>query len=107
MRRKETMSACRGATLPASATVEAAGIMSVVLLTVMVLMNQAFRLRAETVGNFVLHETVERERHLVEHSDKTTISRYAEGSGWGLEITASVFRPENSLRMWSLAEDME
>ncbi len=107
MREKKRVPACGGAALPASATVEAAGIMSVVLLTVMVLMNQAFRLRAETVGNFVLHETVERERHLVEHSDKTTISRYAKGSGWSLEITASVFRPEDSLRMWSLVEDIE
>ena len=89
----------------ASYTVEAAGVMAVVLLTIMILMNQAFRLRAETVGGFSLHEAVERERHSVESIEEQEICRQASGEAWNLEITMPVFRPEDSLRMWSLAED--
>lgn len=90
--------------LPASYTVEAAGVMALVFFTIMVLMNQAFRMRAETVGGFVLHEMVERERHAVEQIQTGEITRQDAGADWKLEITAPVFRPENSLRMWSLAE---
>ena len=92
--------------LRASYTVEAAGVMAVVFFTIMILMNQAFRLHAETVGNFVLHAAVEQERHAVENRTEAEVVRQAEGRDWSLEITAPVFRPENSLRMWSLAEDL-
>lgn len=92
--------------LAAEYTVEAAGVMAVVLFTIMILINQAFRLHAETVGCFSLHEAVERERHAVDNREEAEIVRQAEGSHWDLEITAPVYRPENSLRMWSLAEDL-
>lgn len=92
--------------LRASYTVEAAGVMAVVLFTVMILVNQALSLHAETTGGFALHEEVERERHAVEQIEELDITRQAEGRQWSLEITAPVFRPENSLRMWSLAEDL-
>ncbi len=89
-----------------SFTVEAAGVMAAVLVAIMIIINLAFRLRTETVGSFRLHETVERERHLVEHIHEIFIQRNQEGNGWELEISAPVFRPENFLRMWSLAEDV-
>lgn len=94
------------AALAASYTVEAAGVMATVFFIIMILMNQAFRLHGETVGYFALHETVERERHAVENKKEAKVTRRADGNGWELEITAPVFRPENSLRMWSLAEDL-
>ena len=93
-------------TLRASITVEAAGVMAVVLFTIMVLIGQAMSWNARATGMFALHETVERERHLIEHAEESKISRQAEGNGWSLEITAPVFRPEKMLRMWSLAEDI-
>lgn len=98
---------CGRAALRASYTVEAAGVMATVFFIIMILMNQAFRLHAETVGYFALHETVERERHLVENKKESEVVKYADGTGWNLEITAPVFRPEDSLRMWSLAEDLQ
>ena len=81
--------------------------MATVFFIIMILMNQAFRLHAETVGYFALHETVERERHLVDNKKESEVVEYADGTGWNLEITAPVFRPEDSLRMWSLAEDLQ
>ena len=92
--------------LAASYTVEAAGVMAVVLFTIMILMGQALRISGETRGMFQLHEQVERVRHEPERKDDRKISIQSEGNGWNLEITAPVFRPENFLRMWSLAEDM-
>ncbi|MCD8083845.1 MAG: hypothetical protein LUE86_10145 [Clostridiales bacterium] len=100
------MGAEDGRRLRASYTVEAAGVMAAVLFTILILMNRALGFRAETVGYFGLHETVERERHLIENMEETQIERQSSGNGWSLEITAPVFRPEQSLRLWSLAEDM-
>ncbi len=91
----------------ASYTVEAAGVMAAVLFTILFLMNRALSFRAETVGYFGVHEAVERDRHLIENMEEREISRQDSGSGWSMEITTSVFRPEHSLRLWSLAEDME
>lgn len=88
----------------ASYTIEAAGVMAAVFLAVMVLLNQAFHIRSETVGNFVVHEAVERERHKIENQDELEITRQAQGMRWSIELTTPVFCPENSLRMWSLAE---
>ncbi len=86
-------------------TVEAAGVMAAVLVTLMVLMGQVMSWSARAAGNFRLHETVERERHQIEHDQENRIQRQADGSDWNLEISAPVFRPENLLRMWSLVED--
>ena len=91
--------------LSASYTVEAAGVMAVVLFTIMILMGQAFRLSGETRGLFQLHEQVERVRHEPEHKNDWKISIQSGGNGWNMEITAPVFRPERFLRMWSLMED--
>ncbi len=88
----------------ASYTIEAAGVMAAVFLAVMVLLNQAFHIRSETVGNFVVHEAVERARHKIENQDELEITRQAQGMRWSIELTTPVFCPENSLRMWSLAE---
>ena len=88
----------------ASYTVEAAGVMAVVLFAMMVLLNQAFHVHAETAGCFTVHEEVERERHKIENKDESEISRQAQGIRWSLELTASVFSPEDVIRMWSLAE---
>lgn len=89
----------------ASFTVEAAGVMAAVMFVIMILISQAFRLRAETVGKFSVHEETEKLRHLVENAEKEEIVRSREGNGWQIEIEAQVFRPENFLRKWSLAED--
>ena len=86
-------------------TVEAAGVMAAVLVTLMVLMGQAMSWSARTAGNFRLHETVERERHQIGHDQEERIQRQAGGRNWSLEISAPVFRQENLLRMWSLVED--
>ena len=91
--------------LRASMTVEAAGVMAVVLTTLLVLMGQAMNWSARAAGSFALHETVERERHQIEHAEKNQVKEHANGNNWSLEITAPVFRPEKMLRMWSLAED--
>ena len=90
--------------LRGSYTVEAAGVMAAVLFTVMVLLNQAFHVHAETVGKFAVHEEAERERHEIDSRDKGEITKYAHGMRWGLELTVPVFCPEESLRMWSLVE---
>lgn len=93
--------------LRGSFTVEAAGVMAVVLFCVMILLDQAFHVRAETVGEFRVHETVERERHLMEKIGENEISASGNGERWSLEVTAPVFRPENALRMWCLLEETE
>lgn len=93
--------------LQASYTVEAAGVMAVVFLTMMVLLNQAFHIRAETVGSFQIHEMVEKERHEIIHSDEKEITHADQGKSWSLEITSPVFRPEEMIRMWSMLEEKE
>ena len=72
--------------LQASMTVEAAGVMVVVLTTLMILMGQAMNWSARAAGNFALHETVERERHRIEHAEEEQIkSRRKETTGsWRL-----------------------
>ena len=95
----------RNRTLPGSYTVEAAGVMAVVLFTVMILLNQAFHMRAETVGIFTVHETVERDRHALEYLNEKDIIRKKSGMRWSMDLTVPVFRPEESLRLWSLMED--
>lgn len=92
-------------TLAGSYTVEAAGVMAVVLFTVLILLDQAFHVRAETVGVFVAHEAVERERHQIEYRNEKEINRKEMGMRWSLDLTVPVFRPEESLRLWSLAEE--
>lgn len=93
--------------LKASYTIEAAGVMAAIGFCMLVLLSQAFRFEAESRGGFQLHEAVERERHALENRDQKEIRKKAAGNFWDLEICAPVFRPENSLRLWSLAEDWE
>lgn len=88
-------------------TVEAAGVMTLVLVTIMVLMNQAFRIHAETAGVFALHEAAEKKRHAIESVSEKEVIMSMHRHNWNLEITAPVFRPEETLRMWSLTEDAE
>lgn len=91
--------------LRAAYTVEAAGVMATVFFTVMLIIRVAFSLNAEVVGIMKLHREVEVERHAVSNMDETEIARSDQGNGWSMNITAPVFRPEKSLRMWSLAEE--
>ncbi|MCI8363008.1 MAG: hypothetical protein HFJ41_07875, partial [Clostridia bacterium] len=88
----------RNKDISASYTVEAAGVMAIVLFSIMVLLNQSFHVRAETVGKFSVHEEVERERHAISNADNKEVTRQAQGMRWGLEVTAPIFRPEKSLR---------
>ncbi len=93
-----------GMGIRASYTVEAAGLMALIFFTIMILLNQAFHVHAETSGCFATHEAVESERHKIENQDEPEISRQVQGMRWSLDLTASVFSPEKTLRMWSLAE---
>lgn len=87
-----------------SLTVEMAGVMAIVFFTMMVLLQATFRVRAETVGEFGVHEEVERERHEIIHIEDKEISHEGRGQLWNLCVTAPVYRPEDYLRMWSFAE---
>ena len=91
--------------LRGSYTVEAAGVMAVVFFTMLVLFHQAFYMGAWTAGTFQVHQQVERERHQIVHKDERSITRGKQGQGWQADITARVFRPEESLRMWSILEE--
>lgn len=86
-------------------TVEAAGIMAVIFFTVMGLIGQGFRIQAEVSGSFSLHETVEQMRHSIAQIEEREIQLEAGGCDWNLEICAPVFRPEETLRAWSLVEE--
>lgn len=92
--------------MDAGYTVEAAGVMSAVLLTIMVLLSSAFHIHQEVLVLMRLHTSVEQARHAVSAVDEDEISMEAEGDGdsGSFVISAPVFRPENSLRMWSLLE---
>ncbi len=72
--------------LQASMTVEAAGVMVVVLTTLMILMGQAMNWSARAAGNFALHETVERERHRIEHAEEEQIKEQAKGNNWSWRL---------------------
>ena len=91
--------------LRGSYTVEAAGVMAVVFFTMLVLFHQAFYMGAWTAGTFQVHQQVERERHQIVHKDERSITRGKQGQSWQADITARVFRPEESLRMWSILEE--
>ncbi len=91
--------------LPAGYTVEAAGVMSVVLFSIMVLIGQAFRIHAETKGAFGLHTAVEHKRHEIDQIEEQEIIMETSGNGWQLEICVPVFRPEDELRAWSIVEE--
>lgn len=90
--------------LNAGYTVEAAGVMSAVLLTVMILLSSAFHIHREVLEAMNLHTAVEQARHAVSSADEKEIQMQAETGNGRLSITAPVFRPEDSLRMWSLLE---
>lgn len=91
--------------LRAAYTVEATGVMAVVFFTVMLIIRAAFSLNAEVVGIMELHREVEVERHAAGNIDEAEIARSAQGNSWSINITAPVFRPEKSLRKWSLVEE--
>lgn len=85
-------------------TVEAAGVMSAVLLTVMILLTSAFQIHKEVQTAMKLHTSVEQARHAVSSVEEREIRMQADTGSGALTISAPVFRPENSLRMWSLLE---
>lgn len=90
-----------------SYTVEAAGVFAVVFFMIMLLFHQTFYIRGETIAEFELHEEIEKERHLIANICEDEISGEKEGINWKIQITAPVFRPENSLRLWSLFKEVE
>ncbi len=93
--------------LPGSYTVEAAGVFSIVLFTVLILLTEAFAVRAEAEGKLSVHEEVEYERHLIANIGEKEISRSKKGQNWSISVTLPVFRPEDSLRRWSVLEGRE
>lgn len=90
--------------LKAGYTVEAAGVMSAVLLTVMILLSSAFRIHNEVLEAMKLHTSVEQARHGINATEEKEVRMQVETGSKTLMITAPVFRPEDSLRMWSLLE---
>lgn len=93
--------------LKAGYTVEAAGVMAAVLFTIMVILRAAFSLQAEVSGIMRVHRQVEEQRHAVIHQEEKQIEGSDQGSGWSISIRAPVFRPEESLRLWSIVEEEE
>lgn len=117
-----------------SFTVEAACVMSMVLLCLCVMIRQAGNLRDEAVGTISLHEAVEKGRH-EKRTDPSAIAsdvqRYmghpmtfpeyqihlipqgkrikgkGEGGLWSHEIGSKQFRPEKFLRKITLIEGPE
>lgn len=90
--------------LDAGYTVEAAGVMSAVLLTVMLLLSMAFHIHGEVLASMKLHTSVEQARHAISSAGEDEIHMQADTGKGMLSITAPVFRPEDSLRLWSLLE---
>lgn len=88
-----------------SYTVEAAWIMSFVLLAILAVMQAAFQLKDETVGELSLQTEVEIARHAEENLQENTIEKSAGGRGWSLQIRSPVFRPEDWMRLLSLMEE--
>ena len=123
----------KGKGLPGSLTVEAAGVMVVVLLSVAVTLHEAGRLHDETNGAMNLHEAVEKGRH-ERYMDIEVIGLEAEenmglrmsfpscqislknsfgriqgegrGSNWRKRIESREFRPERFLRQITLIESL-
>lgn len=117
--------------LEGSYTVEAAWVMSVVLLAIVSVIRFAYGVHDESVGSMVLQEAVEVLRH-GEEADQEEVRRigldkagrmysfesygleldlgkrkvrgHATGGRWGLEVEQDVFNPEGFLRMWALLE---
>ncbi len=91
--------------LRAGYTVEAAGVMSAVLFTIMIILRAAFMLQAEVSGIMNVHRQVEAERHAIASQDEKKVEKSGQGNGWSITISSPVFRPEASLRLWSIVED--
>lgn len=116
-----------------SFTVEAACVMSMVLLCLCVLIRQAGNLRDEAVGAISLHEAVEKGRHVkgmeldgivsdVQRymGNPMTFPEYrihlisrgkrirgkGQGGGWSHEIDSKKFRPETFLRKITLIQGL-
>ncbi|WP_027642017.1 hypothetical protein [Enterocloster clostridioformis] len=123
----------KGKTLKGSLTVEAAWIMAMVLLSILVMLQQAGRIHDEAKAAMGLHEAVEKGRHgsvkeleasvsgaqehmgrLLFFPDCNLIIKekgqriYGEGRGgkWKREIEAGRFRPETFLRKITLIEGL-
>lgn len=79
--------------------------MAVVLFTVMIILRAAFSLQAEVSQIMKIHQMVEEERHAIINKDKQQIEKAWQGIGFNIKISAPVFRPEKSLRQWSIMED--
>ena len=123
----------KGEGLPGSLTVEAAGVMAVVLLAVAVMLHEAGRIHDETKGAMNLHEAVEKGRH-ERYMDLEVIGLGAEenmglrmtfpsykiflkysfdriqgegrGGNWRKRIESREFRPERFLRQITLIESL-
>lgn len=118
--------------LKASFTIEASLVMSILLLSVVSLIQFAYRIHDEVLSSMVLQETVEIARHLEDDKWEDTVSsgqkkaRYlmswekcqihlkvwdmgvsgtAAGGKWRKELESHIFNPEKWIRILSLAEE--
>lgn len=91
--------------LNAGYTVEAAGVMAAVLFTMMIILRAAFSLQTEVSQMMRVHRLVEEDRHAGHNKEKKRVEKSGREGGFYVTISAPVFRPENSLRQWSIMED--
>ena len=116
----------KGKTLKGSLTVEAAWIMAMVLLSILVMLQQAGRIHDEAKAAMGMHEAVEKGRHgsvkeleasvsgAQEHMGRLLffpdcnliIKEKGRGGKWKREIEAGRFRPETFLRKITLIEGL-
>ncbi len=91
--------------LNASFTLEAAGIMATIFLSIAFVLGFAFQQEIQVRTTMKLHREMEIERHALENVDEKEIEKQWKGNGWEREMRARVFRPEKDLRIFSLLEE--
>ena len=87
-----------------SLTIEAAGVMAVLLFGLGTVIMEAGRIHDEVTGAMVIHEAVEKSRHEKELDLKEAASFFQ--GNWEKEIQGQRFRPEAFLRKITLIEKL-
>lgn len=82
---------------------EAVYAMSIMFLTIATVVNTAYHLSEKTRQIMRLHTQVEIQRHM-EVVNRKEVTLQSGGVGWHLEIKASIYNPEEWMRMISLSD---
>ena len=115
----------------ASYTVEAAAVMSLVLLVLCTLIQNAYRIHDETCGAMALQQRVEKLRHqekgdriniereqrvsrllskewrLETSVNRNTVKGEIQNNGWSIKLETEIYDPENFMRMISIFDNGE